>query len=118
LVSWDESPVIPGSFDPAAEPPLGFYQLWINRVETGETVYGANLVSVPSHLIPRDEAYFVEGEDWGLSLGGLEDGAYTIGVCVLSIAPANSLGKGFEYNSSDIDEHIVFAVEDGEVVII
>ena len=117
LVSWDDSPPIPGSFDLTAEPPLGFYQLWVNRVGTGETVYGANLVSVSSHLIPVDEEAFVEGEDWGLSLGELQDGAYTIGSCVFSMAPEDSLGKGFEYNSSDIDEHIVFAIEDGEISI-
>jgi hypothetical protein len=115
LVRWDESPVIPGSFEPTSEPPLGFYQLWVNRVETGETIYGANLVSVSSHLIPVDEADFLEGKDWGLSLGELQDGAYTIGACVFSMAPADSLGRGFEYNSSDIDEHVVFAIEDGEI---
>jgi hypothetical protein len=117
LVRWDESPVIPGSFEPTSEPPLGFYQLWVNRVETGETIYGANLVSVSSHLIPVDEADFLEGKDWGLSLGELQDGAYTIGACVFSMAPADSLGRGFEYNSSDIDEHVVFAIEDGEISI-
>ena len=117
LVSWDGSPVVLGSFEPAGEPPLGFYQLWVNRVETGETVYGANLVSVPSHLIPRGEADFVEGEDWGLSLGELEDGTYRIGTAAFSIAPSGSLGKGFEYNSSDIGEHIVFDIEDGETTI-
>ncbi len=117
LVSWDESPVIPGSFEPTAEPPLGFYQLWVNRVETGETVYGANLISVSSHLIPLDETDFVEAKDWGLSLSELEDGAYTIGACVFSMAPAASLGRGFEYNSSDIDEYVIFAVEDGGISI-
>ena len=117
LVSWDESAVIPDSFEPAAQPQLGFYQLWVNRIETGETVYGANLISVSSHLIPLDEADFAEGKDWGSSLAELEDGAYTIGSCVFSVAPAGSLGRGFEYNSSDIDEHIVFAIEDGEISI-
>jgi hypothetical protein len=36
LVSRDESRAIPGSFEPAAQPQLGSYQLWINRVETGK----------------------------------------------------------------------------------
>ena len=118
LVSWDDSPAIPGSFDLTAEPPLGFYQLWVNRVETGEAVYGANLIYESSHLIPLEGTDFVEGEDWGSSLGELGDGAYTIGACVFSMAPADSLGAGFEYNSSDIDEHIVFAVEGGEIAIL
>jgi len=117
LVSWDESPIIPGSFEPTAEPPLGFYQLWINGVETGESVYGAAGISASPHLIPLDKADFVAGEDRGLSLGEMEDGPYTIGAAVLTIAPAGSLGRGFEYDSSDMDEHIIFAIEDGEIVI-
>jgi len=117
LVSWDESPPITGSFEPAAQPPLGFYQLWVNRLETGETVYGAAGISASPRLIPRDKADFIEGEDRGFSLGEMEDGTYTIGAAVLSVAPEDSLGRGFEYNSSDMDEHIIFAIEDGEIII-
>jgi hypothetical protein len=117
LVSWDQSPIVPGSFEPTAEPRLGFYQLWINRVETGETIYGANLISASSHLVPQDKANFIEGKDWGLSLSEMEDGAYSLGACVHSMAPAGSLGKGFEYNSSDIDQRITFTIEDGEIII-
>jgi hypothetical protein len=118
LVSWDESPIIPGSFEPTAEPQLGFYQLWINRVETEETIYGANLISASSHLVPQDKANFIEGKDWGLSLSEMEEGTYSLGACVFSMAPADSLGKGFEYNSSDIDQCIIFTIEDGEIIII
>jgi hypothetical protein len=118
LVSWDESPAIPGSFEPAARPQLGFYQLWINRVGTGESVYGANHVSASPHLIPQDKADFLEGEDQGLSLSEMEDGTYRIGASVLSIAPQGSLGQGFEYNSSDIDQAITFTIQDGEITII
>ena len=118
LVSWDESPVIPGSFEPAAEPPLGFYQLWINRVETGETIYGAASISASPHLIPQDRAGFVEGEDRGLSLSEMEDGTYSIGAAVLSIAPAGSSGKGFEYNNSDLGQAVTFTIQDGEITII
>jgi hypothetical protein len=117
LVSWDESPVIPGSFDPAAEPALGFYQLWINRVETGRSVYGAVDISASPHLIPLDKADFVEGEDRGLSLGEMEDGVYSIGTAVLSIAPAGSSGNGFEYNSSDLGQAVTFIIQGGEIII-
>ena len=116
-VSWDESPIIPGSFEPTAEPQLGFYQLWINRVETGEVIYGANLISASSHLVPNDQAGFIEGRDWGLSLNEMEDGIYSIGACAHSIAPEGSLGKGFEYVSSDIDQAIIFTIQDGEITI-
>jgi hypothetical protein len=117
LVSWDGSPVIKGSFEPAAEPQLGFYQLWIDRVETGETVYGANHISASLHLVPRDKADFVAGEDWGLSLDGMEDGTYRIAASALSIAPAGSSGRGFEYNSFDLGQAITFTIRDGQITI-
>jgi hypothetical protein len=117
LVSWDESPIIPGSFEPAAEPQLGFYQLGISRVGTDEFVYGANRISAPPHLIPQNKADFIEGSDHGLSLSEMEDGTYRLGACVLSMAPEGSLGKGFEYNSTDTDQGIVFTIQNGEITI-
>ena len=117
LVSWDESPIIPGSFEPAAEPQLGFYLLWISRVETGESVYGTNLMSVSSHLIPQDKANFIEGEEQGLSLSEMGDGAYWFSVSVHSMAPEGSLGKGFEYNNSDPGQNIIFTIQEGEITI-
>jgi hypothetical protein len=116
-VGWDESPIIPGSFEPAAEPQLGFYLLWISSVETGESVYGTNLMSVPSHLIPQDKANFIEGEEQGLSLSEMGDGAYWLSVSVHSMAPEGSLGKGFEYNNSDPGQNIIFTIQDGEITI-
>ena len=117
LVSWDESSVIPNSFDPTAEPALGFYHLWVNRIETGESVYGAAGISASPHLIPLDRADFVEGEDRGFSLGEMEDGIYMIGTAVHSIAPAGSSGNGFEYNSSDLGQGVTFTIQDGEITI-
>jgi hypothetical protein len=115
LVSWDESPIIPGSFEPAAEPQLGFYQLGISRIDTDERVYGANQISAPPYLIPQNRADFLDGADHGLSLSELEDGAYYLGAAVLSGAPAGSLGTGLEYNSTDIDQGIIFTIQDGEI---
>jgi len=117
LVSWDESPIIPGSFEPTAEPQLGFYQLWINRVGTKESVYGANGISASPHLIPQDKASFVEGKDYGLSLSDMEDGTYCLGASVHSVAPEGSLGKGFEYDNTDLAQSIIFTIQDGEITI-
>jgi hypothetical protein len=117
LVSWGESPVIESSFESAAQPQLGFYQLWINRVETGESVYGANHISASPHVVPGDKADFVDGQDWGLSLGGMEDGVYCIAASALSIAPQGSLGRGFEYNSADIGWAITLTIQNGEITI-
>jgi hypothetical protein len=117
LVSWDESPIIPGSFEPAADPQLGCYGLWINRIETGETVYGAEPISGSPHLIPQDKAKFIQGEDRGLSLGEMEDGTYCLSAGLHSVAPEGSLGKGCEYNCSDPGQTIIFAIQDGEIII-
>jgi hypothetical protein len=117
LVSWDESPTVPGSFEPAATPQLGYYQVGISRIETGESVYGACFISGSPHLIPKDRADFIPGRHSGLSPSEMEDGAYLLSVCVLSIAPEGSSGKRFEYNSSDGGQNIVFTIQDGEITI-
>ena len=117
LVSWDESPTIPGSFEPAAEPQLGFYQLGISRIDADELVYGANFISASPHLVPRSRADFIEGTDHGLSLSEMADGTYYLGASVLSGAPAGSLGKGLEYNSTEIDQGIIFTIQNGQITI-
>jgi hypothetical protein len=116
-VSWDESPIVPGSFEPAAEPQLGFYQLGISRTDTGELVYGACCISASPHLIPQDRANLIEWKDWGLSLSEMEDGTYCLFASVLSVAPEGSLGKRFEYNNSDHGQNMIFTIQDGEITI-
>jgi hypothetical protein len=117
LVSWDESPIILDSFEPSAEPQLGFYQLGISRIDTDEFVYGANQISASPHLIPQSKSDFIGGADHGLSLSEMEDGAYYLGAAVHSMAPAGSSGKGLEYNSTDVDQGIVFTIQDGEIIL-
>jgi uncharacterized repeat protein (TIGR02543 family) len=116
LVSWDESPIIPGSFEPAAVPQLGFYQLNIDRVGIWPQVYGAAGISVSSYLIPHDRANFT-GNDRGLSLSEMGDGTYCLSSGVASIAPKGSLGTGFEYYNSDPGQNIIFTIKDGEITI-
>ena len=117
LVSWDQSTIIPGSFEPATYTQLGFYQLWIDRIETGESVYGVCCISSSPYRVPRYKTYFVPGKDNGLSLSEMEDGTYFLAACVHSVAPEGSLGKGFEYNSSDPSQTIIFTIQDGEITI-
>jgi len=117
LVSWDESPIILDSFEPSAEPQLGFYQLGISRIDTDEFVYGANQISASPHLIPQNKSDFIGGADHGLSLSEMEDGTYYLGAAVHSMAPAASSGKGLEYNSTDVDQGIVFTIQDGEIIL-
>jgi hypothetical protein len=118
LVSWDETPIIPGSFEPTAEPPLGFYQLGIREIGTDESVYVANQISASTHLIPQDRTDFSAEQDHGLSLGEMEDGTYCIGASVHSMAPEGSSGKVFEYNNTDTNQGITFTIQDGEITII
>jgi len=89
----------------------------MNRVETGESVYGASHISASPRLVPQNKADFIEGEDRGLSLSETEDGTYSLGASVLSVAPEGSPGKRFEYNSSDLDQAITFTIQDGEITI-
>jgi len=117
LVSWDESPTIPGSFEPAAEPQLGFYKLDIGRFGAWELIYEANGISASSYLIPKDKADLIQGKDYGLSLGEMEDGTYSIACGLHSVAPQGSLGEGMEYYSSDPAQNIVFTIQNGEITI-
>jgi hypothetical protein len=114
LVSWDESPKIPGSFDPASH--LGNYQLGISRSETDKLVYGANGMPASSHLIPRDSTGFTV-RDYGIPLSEMEDGTYYLHACVHSNAPEGSSGRGAEYICQDSGQTITFTIEDGEVAI-
>jgi len=117
LVSWDESPIIPGSFEPATYTQLGFYQLWIDRIETWESIYGVCCISSSPYSVPKYKTYFIPGKDNGLSLSEMEDGTYSLGASVHSVAPEGSLGKGFEYNNFDPGQCITFTIQDGEITI-
>jgi len=116
LVSWDESPVIPGSFEPAARPQLGWYQLQISNMETGEFVYGAGGIRESPYLVPRDGADVAVG-DCGLSLEEMEDGVYSLAAILHSVAPKGSLGRGVEYMCSYPAQAIAFVIQDGEITI-
>jgi hypothetical protein len=119
MVTWDDVPIIPGSFEPASDPQLGFYQMGINGPEPEwESVYGANFIADPFHLVPRDKADFVPGQDHGMPLDEMVDGTYVLGTCVHSMAPEGSLGHGFEYNNSDPEESILFTIIDGVITIL
>jgi hypothetical protein len=115
LVSWDEGPIIPGSFEPAAVPQLGFYLLTIVRIGTWESVYGAVCIPASPHLIPRNKGDFVQGKDVGLSLSEIQDGAYLLFPQVISMAPRGSLGKGNEYNNDA--PGITVTIRGGEISI-
>jgi hypothetical protein len=116
LASWDESPLIPSSFEPAAVPQLGWYQLSIDGADTGEPFYGASGISVSPYLVPRDKTNFT-GKDHGVSLSEMEDGRYCLSTCVHSIAPEGSSGRGIEYVSTDPSQNVIFTIQDGEITV-
>jgi len=109
-VTWDDVPVISGSFEPASG--LGFYQMELS--EPSGQVYGVTSLATPGYLIPKDKADFGP-HDYGLSLDELPDGTYHIRTCVHSVAPQGSAGHGFEYNNADSSQTIFFNIENGVI---
>jgi hypothetical protein len=102
MVAWDPVDDVDDSFKPGSG--IGYYQISVCRVVedlSWPLAYMAAGISTPSHLIPQYSGDFVQGEDWGLPLDGMEDGIYSLGVSVISLAPANSAGHGAEYHNAD-----------------
>ena len=116
-VTWAPVAEIPGSFQPGASPPLGFYQIELGEVGGGEILFGANLIHETSHLIPKSKFNFLPN-DYGFSLNELGNGIYRFSVISLSIAPNGSVGKGIECQSRDSDESVTFQIEDGIISIL
>jgi hypothetical protein len=117
LVTWDPSPVIPGAFDPAGSPPLGFYQMSLSAEDRG-TLYGWNNVgeSLPetSHLIPFRRQDFGPG-DRGQALEEMDDGVYNLSLDAFSLAPAGTAGRANECSAHDPAEDVRFFIEGGQV---
>jgi hypothetical protein len=112
--SWDPVSVVVGSFEPAKG--IGWYQMEIYNV-SHEAVYGASAIDTPSHIIPKAREDLQPGRDWGLPIGEMDDGTYTLEVNVHSVAPDASAGSGIEYSSRNPDEYITFEITNGLVII-
>jgi hypothetical protein len=113
-VAWDDVSAIPDSFQPDAG--LGFYQIELSG-QPG-MVYGASGLSIPNHLVPKYRINFDSDHDYGLSLDEMDDGTYSISVCVHSVAPTGSAGHGFEYNvHGPSDQNILFKIDSGVITI-
>lgn len=117
LVTWDPVAEIPGSFQPSANPPLGFYQIELGKAEGGEILFGANGIHNTFHLIPNDKANF-GANDSGPSLNELGDGIYRFSVISFSVAPSGSTGKGIECQSRDPAESVTFEISNGNISIL
>ena len=117
LVTWDPVAEIPGSFEPEADPPLGFYQIELRPVEGGKMPYGANGIQSTSHLIPMSRDDFGDN-DFGSSLNELDDGVYSFDVISFSVAPIDSAGGGLECQSRDQAESVFFEIENGTITIL
>ena len=113
-LSWDPVTPVPGSFEPGNN--IGWYQMEV-RNEMHESTFGASSISIPEHVIPKNQEDFLPGKDWGMPLSEMPDGTYTINVNVHCIAPEDSEGSGFEYSSQDPDERITFIINNGEIII-
>jgi hypothetical protein len=116
FVTWDPVAEIPGSFEPEANPPLGFYQIELRQIAGGEILFGANLIQSTSHLIPSSKADFGVN-DFGRSLDELDNGTYIFDVISFSIAPIGSAGKGLECQSREPAESIIFEIDNGTIIL-
>jgi len=116
-LTWTPSPVIPGTFEPSASPPLGFYQIALTRDE-GLTVYGWNntefALAEPSHLVPLRRRDFGPG-DRGMALGELPNGTYHLYLNAFSVAPAGSAGLALECEVNDPGEELLLVITNGQV---
>jgi hypothetical protein len=114
-VSWNPVNPVSGSFEPGVG--IGWYQMEVWSID-GTEVYGANQIHTTTHLIPKERADFIQGQDWGLSLSEMGDGTYEFDVNVHSLAPADSAGHGIEYSSRDPTEIVVFTIKEGIIEVI
>jgi len=115
LVRWEPSPIIPGAFNPATDPPNGFYQLTISN--ENDTVFGWNDItplSETAHLFPYEQVDFGPG-DRGQSLNELADGFYVLNLEAYSTAPMGSLASGIECASENPAEQLRLIIENGQV---
>jgi hypothetical protein len=107
LVTWDPVPVIPGSFDPTGSPPLGDYQIALNREGEGALYgwdqLGSSLVEM-SHLVPLRRQDLGPG-DRGLALEELGDGVYHLDMWTHSD----------EFAAHDPAEELLIFIEGGQI---
>jgi len=111
LVTWDEGPRVPGSFDP--ENGLGWYHLDVIAPGVPGQVYEVGRIRGTAHLIPlhgdrfRPDAEGIPVNDWG-------DGEYRLSVAANGV---DSEGRAASFTSSiDPEEELVLRVEHGVVV--
>jgi Tol biopolymer transport system component len=120
-VTWDPSPTIPGGFDPGGVPPLGSYNIFLDREDREEGIspyyrwsqMGASLKET-SHLIPFRRQHFALGDE-GLALEEMDDGFYHLELSAFSLAPEGTAGQGVECTSTDPAETVHIIIEEGQV---
>lgn len=120
-LTWDLVQTAPG-FDPASG--TGFYQIEIDSVPWAPpgSVYGANLIKSPSHLIPWNTFTppapgIPDGFNMGVALNGLADGTYVIWASSYSVPAPGDLGNGLECVVSDFNAGVQF-VKNGSSIMI
>jgi hypothetical protein len=121
FLSWDSVNVVPGKFEPASDPQIGFYQISISPFEwDGGQNYGANGIQSPSHQIPWDilvpgQPGIPDGWDYGQALSEFDDGLYQVSSEVISFPSAGSGGFGHECSVNDSSEFLMMEKQAGVV---
>ena len=120
-LSWDSVDSVPGKFEPASDPQIGFYQISISPYDwEGDQNYGANGIQSPSHQIPWEylnpgQPGIPDGWDYGQALSEFNDGLYQVSSEVFSIPAAGSGGFGHECSVNDSSEFLIMKSHDGVV---
>jgi len=101
---------------------LGFYQVEIFPADGGNTVYGANWVGLPGHVIPWDSFVapgigYPDGNDLGVALNELDKGTYMIRIVNHSFPPPDSQGQGFECIVAS-SENILFQKDSDSILLL
>ena len=119
-LAWDPVPPAPG-FDPAADPPLGFYQIEIGPLDPDITsTYGAGGILTTSHRIPwadfpQGSPGHPDGSDFGDALEEFADGRYSISVVAFAEVPPGSPGVGLECQIRDLSETLIMDKQGSDI---
>lgn len=121
MLDWDPAADVPGEFEPAGDPQIGYYQIGIYPFNwEGANDFGANNIQSSEHLIPWNpfEPGIVgspDGYDFGVSLSELEDGAYLMDVSAFAWPNPQSGGIGHECAVYDSSERLVMVKQGGDL---
>ena len=120
-LAWDAVDVVPGEFDPSADPQIGEYKLNIFPIHPeGPTTFGAAGIASSHHIVPWESFDpGVEGEpdgtNFGVSLSELQEGVFEIEIESISLPHPESGGVRFECFVRDRSQNLLMEKAGGDI---